>query len=161
MLKPNLSLRGVKRRSNLLSRPFLAPFRRRLLRPALRGTRNDICRHVASILGIKDKPMYVDIISARYINDYKIELTFENGKSGVVDFMKFIDKGGIFARLSDPDFFKSFQVNEELGVITWEDEIDVAPETLYSEATGEPLPHWMSEETEIRETAGDSRCVPR
>jgi hypothetical protein len=97
--------------------------------------------------------MYIDIKSARYISEYRIELTFENGRSGVVDFMKFIDKGGIFSRLANLDFFKRFQVNQELGVITWDDEIDVAPEVLYSEATGEPLPHWMQEESEARKTA--------
>jgi hypothetical protein len=97
--------------------------------------------------------MYVDIISARYIKEYQIELIFENGRSGVVDFKKFISRGGAFSRLSDPDFFRRFQVNEELGVITWEDEIDVAPEILYAEATGEPLPAWMLPAGEMRETA--------
>jgi len=28
-------------------------------------------------------------------------------------------------------------------VLIWEDEIDIAPETLYAEATGSPLPNWM------------------
>jgi hypothetical protein len=97
--------------------------------------------------------MYMDVISARYVSDYKIELTFENGRSGVVDFMKFIAQGGVFRRLSDFDFFKRFQVNEELGIITWNGEIDVAPETLYSEATGEPLPEWMEEESKLRRPA--------
>jgi hypothetical protein len=97
--------------------------------------------------------MYIDIISARYISEYRIELAFENGKSGIVDFKKFISKGGVFGRLSDLNFFKKFQVNHELGVITWDDEIDVAPETLYSEATGEPLPQWMQEESRMRKTA--------
>lgn len=90
--------------------------------------------------------MYIDVVSARYLSDYKIELTFENGRSGVVDFMKFIRKGGIFTRLSDLEHFKKFQINQELGVITWDDEIDIAPETLYSEAMDEPLPHWMQKE---------------
>jgi hypothetical protein len=102
---------------------------------------------------VGDKTMYVDIISARYVDEYRIELIFENGRSGVVDFTKFISRGGAFSCLSDLDFFKRFQVNEELGVITWEEEIDVAPEILYSEATGEPLPNWMSQESEMRETA--------
>jgi hypothetical protein len=38
-------------------------------------------------------------------------------------------------------------------VITWGEEIDVAPEVLYSEATQKPLPHWMEEESGIRRTA--------
>ena len=97
--------------------------------------------------------MYVDIISAKYLGDYRLELTFENGRSGVVDFRKFIQRGGIFARLTDVELFRSFQVNRELGVITWDDEIDVAPEVLYSEATKEPLPYWMEEESGMRKTA--------
>jgi len=39
-------------------------------------------------------------------------------------------------------------VNKELGVLTWGDEVDVAPETLYAEATGSGLPAWMDPEEE-------------
>ena len=93
--------------------------------------------------------MYQDIIDAKYISDYKIELFFENGKSGVVDFSKFIDKGGVFSKLQDYTIFKKFEINSETGVITWEKDIDISPETLYSEATGEPLPTWMEEESAL------------
>ncbi|RQW02740.1 DUF2442 domain-containing protein [candidate division KSB1 bacterium] len=91
--------------------------------------------------------MYQDIIEAHYLYDYKIKLFFENGKSGVVDFRKFIEKGGVFCKLADYDVFKRFGINRETGVITWEDDIDIAPETLYSEATGEPLPSWIEKES--------------
>ena len=91
--------------------------------------------------------MYQDIVKADYLADYKIKLFFENGKSGVVDFKKFIDKGGIFSELLDYDVFKKFKINKETGVITWENKIDVSPETLYSEATGEPLPNWVEKES--------------
>ncbi len=97
--------------------------------------------------------MYIDIISAKYKGGYKIELTFENGRSGVVDFTKYIEKGGVFSQLSDIGYFKQFQVNKELGVLTWDDKIDVAPEVLYSESTGEALPEWMQEESAMEETA--------
>ncbi len=30
-----------------------------------------------------------------------------------------------------------------VGTILWGREIDIAPETLYAEATGSPLPEWM------------------
>lgn len=97
--------------------------------------------------------MYIDVTSAEYRGEYKIELTFENGKSGIVDFRKYIEKGGVFKQLSDVECFKQFRVNKELGVLTWKDEIDVAPEILYGEATGEPLPEWMREETEVKKIA--------
>jgi hypothetical protein len=34
-------------------------------------------------------------------------------------------------------------MNEELGALTWANEVDVAPETLYAEATGSGLSSWM------------------
>jgi hypothetical protein len=97
--------------------------------------------------------MYIDIISAKYKDGYKIELTFENGRSGIIDFAKYIEKGGVFSKLTDLEYFKRFQVNQELGILTWSDEIDVAPEVLYSECTGESLPEWMQEEGELEKTA--------
>ncbi len=97
--------------------------------------------------------MYVDLVSARYVDGHRIELHFEDGRSGIVDFSKLIERGGIFARLEDLHFFRKFQVNRELGVITWGGEIDVAPEVLYSEATQKPLPHWMEKESGMQRTA--------
>ena len=87
--------------------------------------------------------MYYDVISAEYLDEYKLRLYFENGKTGVVDFRKFILKGGVFHPLMELDVFKRFSLNKELGVITWGDAVDIAPETLYHEATHEPLPRWV------------------
>jgi len=87
--------------------------------------------------------MTQDVIAARYINDYRLELFFEDGKTGVVDFCKYIEKGGVFEKLKNLEFFKEFSINKELGILTWYDEVDVAPEVLYSEATGASLPEWF------------------
>jgi len=90
--------------------------------------------------------MVPDVVSATYKGKYKIEIKFEDGKKGIVDFSKYIDKGGVFSRFRDINFFKSFKVNSELGILSWGDKVDVAPETLYAEATGMPLPNWMKED---------------
>lgn len=87
--------------------------------------------------------MIHDLISASYKGKYKIELRFDDGKGGTVDFSRYLDKGGVFDRFKDINFFKQFQINKELGVLTWQNEIDIAPETLYAEATKTPLPTWM------------------
>ncbi len=89
---------------------------------------------------------YYDVISAEYVGDYGIKLCFANGKTGIVDFAGFIAKGGIFRKLADLENFKKFAINSELGVITWDNEIDIAPETLYCEATQEALPQWVEKE---------------
>ena len=87
--------------------------------------------------------MLHDVVLATYEGEYKIELTFDDEKKGIVDFSEYLLKGGVFDRFKDIDFFKDFSVNDELGTLTWQNDIDVAPEKLYSKATGNPLPKWM------------------
>lgn len=87
--------------------------------------------------------MIHDVVAATYKGDYRIELRFNDGAGGVVDFSGYLDRAGIFERFKDIEFFKQFKINEDLGTLTWDNEIDIAPETLYAEATGAPLPHWM------------------
>lgn len=88
-----------------------------------------------------------DVVSARYLAGYKIEVVFDDGRGGVVDFSRYMERGGVFERFHDIEFFRKFRVNEELGVLTWENEVDIAPETLYAEATGDPLPKWMANDS--------------
>ena len=69
--------------------------------------------------------MIHDVVSAEYRGDYKIELCFDDGKRGIVDFTKYLEQGGVFERLRDPVVFRRFRINEELGVLTWEGDVDV------------------------------------
>jgi hypothetical protein len=87
--------------------------------------------------------MIHDVVTAEYRGEYKIEVCFDDGKGGVVDFAKYLNQGGVFDRLRDLNFFKRFSIDRELGVLTWGGEVDIAPETLYCDATGVPLPKWM------------------
>jgi hypothetical protein len=96
--------------------------------------------------------MIKDVVSAHYKGGYKIEVTFEDGATGIVDLSKYLLKGGVFEKFRDIEFFKNFKINEDLGVLTWEDEIDIAPETLYAEATKTPLPDWM----DLQDTASEN-----
>lgn len=50
--------------------------------------------------------MYQDIISASYLGSYFIELTFEDGTKGLVDFSKYLSKGGVFEKFKEIDFLK-------------------------------------------------------
>lgn len=88
--------------------------------------------------------MYYDARQAEYLSEYRIRVVFENGRSGVVDLSRLVHRGGVFDTLRDIDRFKQFFIHPELKVLSWPGDLDVAPETLYSEATGEPLPVWMT-----------------
>jgi hypothetical protein len=98
-------------------------------------------------------PMIHDVVSAEYKGGYRVEVAFDDGRRGVVDFSRYAARDGVFSRFRDMEFFRDFRVDEELGVLTWGGEVDVAPETLYAEATGAPLPDWMTLE-------GDSAGKP-
>ncbi len=87
--------------------------------------------------------MYYDVVKLKYFRDYILDVEFENGKNVRIDLKKYSKKGGIFSRLSDISFFQKASINRELGVITWPNGLDIAPESIYHQATGEPLPAWM------------------
>ena len=81
-----------------------------------------------------------------YQGRYRIKVTFDDGKRGIVDLTPYLKRGGVFRLFRDPIFFREFRVDAELGTLTWGDEIDIAPETVYAEATGAPLPDWMTKD---------------
>lgn len=78
--------------------------------------------------------MLHDVVGAEYKGDYLIELTFDDGNRGIVDFSKYPNRGGVFSKFKDVEFFKRFEVSRDAGTLVWSDEVDVAPETLYEEA---------------------------
>jgi hypothetical protein len=79
--------------------------------------------------------MHFEITEAAYTSKYRISLRFEDGSSGEVDFEKFMEQGTILEKLKDLALFRRFAI--EYGTVVWKDEdLDIAPETLYREATG-------------------------
>ena len=88
--------------------------------------------------------MYHDAVNVVCEDNFILRVTFDDGKTGRIDCRPLIAKGGLFRKLGDPAVFKRAGINPELGVVAWDNEIDIAPETAYSLATGTPLPAWMS-----------------
>ncbi|MGD0651016.1 MAG: DUF2442 domain-containing protein [Verrucomicrobiia bacterium] len=80
--------------------------------------------------------MYWSVKSAKYLDGYRVAVTFADGQSGVVDLEKHLRQGPVFKRLLNVKVFKQFRINPDFGVICWGDDLDIAPETLYKEATG-------------------------
>jgi hypothetical protein len=87
--------------------------------------------------------MLHDVTAAIHKGGYLIEIEFDDGSRGTVDFSKYLTRGGVFERFRDPVYFATFRVDEEAGTLIWGDDVDIAPETLYAQATGKGLPDWM------------------
>ena len=71
------------------------------------------------------------IVEATHIKDFKIKITFNDKRTAVIDFQGLLT-GEIFEPLKDKEYFRDFTLNQELGVITWPNGADFAPEYLYS-----------------------------
>ncbi|MFT7651928.1 MAG: hypothetical protein ACI9ON_002003 [Limisphaerales bacterium] len=73
------------------------------------------------------------IQTARYFQEYQIEVTFEDGKTGVIDLCNEL-WGEVFEPLKDIEQFKKFRIDNELATIVWPTGADLAPEFLYQSA---------------------------
>lgn len=71
-----------------------------------------------------------EVIKAKLIKDFEVELVFDNKKKGKVNLRKYLGKG-VFKNLLDKRKFKQFHVDPELGTICWPNGADIAPDTLY------------------------------
>jgi len=69
------------------------------------------------------------VTDAKYVSEYKINLAFNNGVTGIVDLEKCLN-GKVFEPLKDTEYFKKFTSNS--WTIEWENGADFAPEYLYS-----------------------------
>ena len=77
--------------------------------------------------------MFLHVTNAKYLEDYKVEVLFNNGRKGVADLTDAL-KGTMFESLKNKSVFASFIVDEELDTIVWSNGADLAPEYIYFQA---------------------------
>ncbi|MFH0784412.1 MAG: DUF2442 domain-containing protein [Pseudomonadota bacterium] len=77
--------------------------------------------------------MFLHVTNARYLEDYKVEVFFNDGRKGVADLTDAL-KGAMFEPLKNKSVFSSFVVDKELDTIVWPNGADLAPEYIYFQA---------------------------
>ena len=73
--------------------------------------------------------MFLEVSEAKYLDNYRIILTFNNGETKTVDLENELN-GSVYIPLRKPDYFKKFRV--KYNTVEWENGADYAPEYLYS-----------------------------
>jgi Protein of unknown function (DUF2442) len=68
--------------------------------------------------------------SVKYVNDYKLAITFEDNKKKLVDLSNHIGNG-VFKKLQDIAYFKTVKFDEDLDTIVWDNGADISPDFLY------------------------------
>ena len=74
--------------------------------------------------------MFLKVTEARYLDVYRIEVAFNNGKKGIADLADAL-KGPVFEPLKNTQAFARFKIDAELETIAWENGADLAPEYIY------------------------------
>lgn len=77
--------------------------------------------------------MILHVKKAKYIEDYKVEVFFNDGRKGIADLSDALS-GPIFEPLKDKNMFSKFKVDELLETIVWPNGADLAPEYIYFQA---------------------------
>jgi hypothetical protein len=72
--------------------------------------------------------MYWTVKSVTPLENYWLHLTFEDNEQRYYD-MKPLLNTGVFRSLKDPKIFRTVKV--AFDSITWNNKVDIAPETLY------------------------------
>lgn len=76
--------------------------------------------------------MFMHVIQAKYIEEYKVWLSFNDGAEGEIDLISELS-GEIFEPLKDKAFFRSFTL--EGHTLSWSNGADFAPEFLREHLT--------------------------
>ena len=74
--------------------------------------------------------MFLHVNHVRYLDNYRLQIEFNNDSSCVVDLIGEL-YGEVFKPLKEISFFRQVYVNSETGTIEWPNGADFAPEFLY------------------------------
>ncbi|NTW69942.1 MAG: DUF2442 domain-containing protein [Chlorobiaceae bacterium] len=85
----------------------------------------------------------LEVTKAEYIEEYRIQITFNNGSSGVVD-LKDALWGTMFETLRDYNAFRKFELSDVVHTIRWENDADLAPEYLYKKMVEQNAVHRLA-----------------
>ena len=75
--------------------------------------------------------MYLSVDKVKALDDYKLEIIFENKEKKIFDVKPYLDTG-LFSKLKDKKIFKMVKVSYD--TIQWPYGIDLDPEVLYEKS---------------------------
>jgi Protein of unknown function (DUF2442) len=74
------------------------------------------------------------IISVNVLDDYRVDLTFEDGTRGQADLHELVGSG-VFSLWNDYAVFRDVKIGDS-GELLWSETVDLCPDSLYMQVTG-------------------------
>lgn len=76
--------------------------------------------------------MLMRIKNVKYLNEYKLQILFSNGKTKIIDLENWINEGGVYILpLKNIEYFKKVQIDKFNYSICWPNGADFSPDVLY------------------------------
>jgi hypothetical protein len=75
------------------------------------------------------------IINVKALDNYKVELEYDNGRQGIADLSHLAGKG-VFSLWNDYDAFRNVKIGSS-GELVWSDQVDLCPDSLYLKITNQ------------------------
>ena len=75
------------------------------------------------------------IINVKVLNNYKVELEYDDGRQGIADLSHLAGKG-VFSPWNDYDAFRNVKIGSS-GELVWNNLIDLCPDSLYLKITNQ------------------------
>ena len=92
----------------------------------------------------------IRIVSAEPLPNYRLELRFNDGVSGIFP-VEPERRGGVFLKLLDPRIFNAVTINPDFGCVEWPGGIDLCPDTMHQAMAGHPSEVAPDSEPALRE----------
>jgi hypothetical protein len=75
-----------------------------------------------------------EIVDVKVIKNYKLELTFNDGVSGIIDLSDLVAEG-VFSVWEDKQLFRNVKIGTA-GELIWDGGVELCPDALYLKVTG-------------------------
>jgi hypothetical protein len=85
-------------------------------------------KHLTKSIPFRKKELLLHVVSVKYLDNYRLNLTFNNGIEGIVDLEQEL-YGEIFEPLKDKSLFQQVFVTSR--TVEWSNGADFAPEFLF------------------------------
>ena len=74
------------------------------------------------------------ITAAKSLENFRVQLWFDNGETGLVDLSHLVGCG-VFIAWNEPGVFEQVFITD-VGALEWPGELDLCPDALYLQMTG-------------------------
>lgn len=86
-------------------------------------------------------------IEVKALKQFELWLKYADGTEGIID-LAYLAKKQLFAKWQDQSFFEKVYIDNGSFGITWDEEIDLCPVTLYLKLKGLTFEEWNTKNLE-------------